>query len=1021
MTPTPPPGFELIPPQAQVGAPPPPPPGFEIVQPQNLGQAVGEAGQNLGDELLGAIEGQAPQPGLGMRALGATGRAVGQAGVDLASGMNTGLAALLGLPVDAINASPMLLNLLPGDQGMTPLSANPRGGSEDWEAILNAPASAVNAVAGTDLTTMPEPQGVTGRVMNRVGQELGATVPFLGVGARLAAGGKALSEMTPLARHFAGPMRLDPVGATSREVTAATAAGVGAQASNEIFNGGEQGLASDVGGSIAGAGALSLARGAGGVARNLLAGATNSPRYMDELAGEAVADMLINNSSMMARQAEPFILKGQTPQLDTQQLVEALRRPADVERLVPGYTADVGTRTADPKLSTFAQDANARMAGAGNTRLANNNAAVEQRVGEMAPQGDPAQFRLDLQRGVDEQIASLVTEEELARAAADEAGRGVTPRFPHEAARGSMIRQGAQGAYDSALDEVSELYRAIDEGGYQVDPQGLVDRFAGVDQRLPVADADRFRPAGADVPGRLAERAGHGPAHPEAADLQARGDVLASRLFGDKDGRFGDASNVTPMPRGEMSPEETSRLFEEYLDNEMLSGQFRPDGTRASEPGVVPLREVTAIRSGLSNDMQGARAAGQPRQASVAGQYRDELDQYLAESLDPEAASAYEAANRSRFDVGQRFEEPHTALGQALKKDRHGGYVLDASALPRRFVQPDTGKISDYQALMREAGADPQVRAAIADQVMADAQPVLAKGPEAVSKFLSERNVVLGDFPELRQSLEDAGVKVGALREAETARTTTQRDLTTPGRSPEASYLRFSNDRTADSIRQVIHDPDPRAAARRLLETSLGDPADLRSAFWENVKTRGRNSATDISGTDVWNARKVRDLFNDPKTSAVAEELWKDNPDDLKAIREVFDALEAATPGKARAPGSSGTAQAVTGKLDPSLTATSLASRARSVKRGQMSLSIASIDVLSTWLRNKSTQVQSRAIDALAAQVVNNPGLAADLLEKHNPAPWAQRRHLLTQKYGARIGNLLTILDEANEEEGDGD
>lgn len=968
MTPTPPPGFELLP-QAPAGAPTPPP-GFELVQPPSVGQIAGEAGQSMSgvaDEVLGAIEGQAPQPGLGLRALGATGRFVGQAGVDLASGVNTGLAALLGLPVEAINASPMLLNLLPGEQGMTPFSKRPRGGSEDWEAILNAPASAVNAVVGTDLTTMPEPQGVTGRFMNRIGQELGATVPFLGWGARLAAGGEALSEMTPLARHFAGPMRLDPRAAVGRETAAAVAAGGGAQASNEVFNGGEQGLSSDLAGSLAGAGGLSLARGAGGVLRNLAAGATNSPRYMDDIAGEAVVDQIINNSSMMARQAEPFILRGKTPQLDTQPLAEVLRRPADVERLVPGYTADVGTRAADPQLQTFAQDANARMAGAGNSRLASNNAAVEQHVGHLAPKGDPAQFRLDLQRGVDEQIASLVSEEDLARAAADEAARGVAPRFPHESARGSMIRQGAQSAYDTALDEVSELYRAIDEGSYHVDPTELAARFAGVDQRLPVNDQLRFRPKEADVPNRLVR-----PGEPEPGT-----DVLP---YGDR----------------VISPQEPP--IEE-----------------------VPLREVTAIRSGLSNDMQGARAAGQPRQASIAGQYRDALDQYLAENLDPEAASAYDAANRARFDVGQRFEEPHTALGQALKKDRHGGYVLDASALPRRFVQPDTGKISDYKALMREAGDDPQVRDAIADQVMADAQPAIGKGADAVRQFLSERKVVLADFPDLADRLAEAGVRKADLQEVSGARAAKERDLTTPGRSPEASYLRFSNDRVADSVRQVINDPDPRAATRRLLETSNADPADLRAAFWEDVKARGRNSATDIAGTDVWNARKVRDLFKDPKVSAVAEELWKDNPDDLKAIREVFDALEAATPGKARAPGSSGTAQAVTGKLDPSLTATSIASRARSVKRGQMSLSIASIDVLSTWLRNKSAQVQSRAIDALAAQVVNNPGLAADLLEKHNPAPWAQRRHLLTQKYGARIGNLLTILDEAHEGEDDGD
>jgi hypothetical protein len=169
-----------------------------------------------------------------------------------------------------------------------------------------------------------------------------------------------------------------------------------------------------------------------------------------------------------------------------------------------------------------------------------------------------------------------------------------------------------------------------------------------------------------------------------------------------------------------------------------------------------------------------------------------------------------------------------------------------------------------------------------------------------------------------------------------------------------------------------------------------------------------------MAGQPVWNARKVLDTLNDPKVGAVAEELWRDNPEDLKAIRDVFTALDAAAPGKARAPGSSGTAQSLQGKLDKSMTATGLASRARSVSRGQLSPMIAGIDILSTWMRNKGAQVQARAIDSLTAQVVNNPGLAADLLEKFNPADYAARRQMLTQKYGARIGNLLEILDSGN-------
>lgn len=938
--PPPPPGFQVVPPQAGAPAIPPPPPGFVAEQPATPAGDVYDA--------IFPQNGTAPPPPtMGDRALDVA-QGVGNTFVDfqrhLLTGGMKGVAALAGAPADLANVSPMLWNLLPGDQGFQPIAERPRGGYEDIYDLLQLPNEAINAVTGTDLNIDQPATGPISRGVQRIGQEIGATLPFLGWGGRLASevstGARSLDEMTALERHFAEPMVLNPAGTAGREIGYATAAGAGAQTANELFNQGEQGIATDLAGSFLGAASLAAAGGIGGVARNLYAGATNSPGFMDDIAGQAVADQIINNSTMMGRQAEPFMLHGQAPQLDTAPLAAALRTPAAVEEMVPGYTADIGTRAMDPRLQTFVSDVNARSAGAGNAARVRNTAAVNAEVGRRAPAGDPSAFRQALQQGVDTQLSDLVTEEELARAAFDEAARAVTPQMAGPSARGADIRTGLQDVYDAELARVAELYGAI-EG--EVDPTALAERFAAVEAGLPMADL-RFRPAGTGVPARLAE---------------------------------------------------------------------------VGEGAPVPFSEAQAVRSGLSSDIQAARAAGEPRRASIAGQYRGALDEYLENELDPETAAAYQAANRERFDVGRRFEEGNTAIAQSLRRTERGGYVLDPSALPRKFLQPDTGKISDYQALMREAGTDARVREAIADQVLEDARPLL-DSPERLRTFLNERNVVLGDFPEVRQRLEDAGVKRETLAAHEQNRVRGTRDLTTPGRSPEASYLRYSNDRVRDSVRQIVNDADPRAATRRLLETAGGDPdatQNLRSAFWKEIEGRGRDSATDLAGQERWNPRKVVDTLKDPKYAAVAEELWRDDPDDLAAIRDLFTSLEAATPGKARAPGSSGTAQAVTGKLDPSLTVTSIASRARSVKRHQMSPAIAGIDLLTTWMRNKSTQVQARAIDTLAAQVVNNPGLAADLLDKFNPATYAASRRMLTQKYGARVTSLLTLLDQAHGEQ----
>ena len=43
--------------------------------------------------------------------------------------------------------------------------------------------------------------------------------------------------------------------------------------------------------------------------------------------------------------------------------------------------------------------------------------------------------------------------------------------------------------------------------------------------------------------------------------------------------------------------------------------------------------------------------------------------------------------------------------------------------------------------------------------------------------------------------------------------------------------------------------------------------------------------------------------------------------------------------------------------------------------------------------------------------------MAADLLEKYNPATAAARRQMLTQKYGVRATTLLNIMDEAENDD----
>ena len=148
----------------------------------------------------------------------------------------------------------------------------------------------------------------------------------------------------------------------------------------------------------------------------------------------------------------------------------------------------------------------------------------------------------------------------------------------------------------------------------------------------------------------------------------------------------------------------------------------------------------------------------------------------------------------------------------------------------------------------------------------------------------------------------------------------------------------------------------------------------MRTALCEEVKAKGQLSSPNVTGGQRWNGRVLRDLFEEPKFSAVAEELWADDPKDLASIKKVFSALAGADgSSRAKAVNTSGTGQTVAGKYDPSLSMASVVSRARSVNRGQMSPTIAGIDLVGTWLLRKSTQVQSRAVDQITSEFINNP------------------------------------------------
>ncbi|SEG65048.1 hypothetical protein [Bosea lathyri] len=908
----------------------------------------------------------------------------GGAVTQFGRGARRGLASLAGAPVDIVNNAPRVLNLLPGVDNVGPITPHPIGGSESID----------RAMGGFGLIPeAPAPRNAIERVAGRIGQEVGANaLPVAGVvGIGNAMGRQAARRMAVAPPTIAPPSSIPgaqvvqqqfnnltnagksltgsaleagavaPRAVAVREGAYAGAAGTGAGVVNELAGNPQSGdnFWSDFIGSMTGVGALSTAGAVAGPVKRIAGTVLGRPSMTSDTVGEEVANRIINNSTQAGEQF------ANTGTVDTTPLVTQLRRPSPVEEAIPGYRANIGDRTQDPQIATFAFNQDARMPGAANERRVGNEVAVDSRMTGLDPGGDAAQFRAALEANRTQQLGQVDEAARAAEAAAAEASQAVQPGMRDATARGASMREALADRYAQEQQGVREAYAPVNEATVQVDAAPLADRFGAVTEGLPINDRQRFLPSEANVPAQLVE-----PAVPPSA-----------------------------------SP---------ILD---VSGQpFVRPGTPAT--GEVPLREITSLRSGLTDDIRAAKSTpGQAQKARVANQFRDEVDQFVEGNVPPELRDQFDAARAARRDVADRFERPGTGIAETLKPREGGGYALDDSAVTQRFTPTDQGRVNDFQSVMREVGSDPRARNAIADEIMSD---VNARGltdrPDQLRKYLGERNIVLEAFPELRDKMVGAAT---AREGASTARTTadeTTRRLTTPSRSAQANYLQHGDEAVVNAVRGVTAGPRPREAARELVDAAGGSPEVLRnarSALWEVVKQQ-KLSAPGITGNDRWSGRKLKAMFDDPKTNAVAEELWRDNPGDLEDIKKVFTALDGADGSmRARAAGSSGTAQALTGKLDPSLTATGIASRARSVERGQLSPTIAGVDLLSTYLRNKSKQIQARAIDTLTSSAVNNPGLAADLLEKFNPIEYAAKRRMISQKYGVRATQLLNLLDDA--------
>ena len=241
-----------------------------------------------------------------------------------------------------------------------------------------------------------------------------------------------------------------------------------------------------------------------------------------------------------------------------------------------------------------------------------------------------------------------------------------------------------------------------------------------------------------------------------------------------------------------------------------------------------------------------------------------------------------------------------------------------------------------------------------------------------------------------------------------------RRSLTQQGRSNVANYLSYADERASQAMKNVLSARDPAGAADELL-TFVGDNAKAvegaRKAFWDVLQERSRaggRTTANIDGRQPWSPAALNEFLDNPANAAVAERLWRSNPEHLERIREIARVLNGVdTRNAAKAPNTSGTGQG--SAFNSLLTPETLQSRWYAYTSGRVSGSFLLTSIVSTLVRRGVRRAQEQGFQRMLDDVVQNADTAALLMRKNNPA----NRAALSRKAKTWFGNeASTIIND---------
>lgn len=420
------------------------------------------------------------------------------------------------------------------------------------------------------------------------------------------------------------------------------------------------------------------------------------------------------------------------------------------------------------------------------------------------------------------------------------------------------------------------------------------------------------------------------------------------------------------------------------------------------------MREATALKTHLLGLQEKAAAEPGGRNAArVLGQYIDAVEGVIQGGITAEQRTALGEARGARRAEGDAFERKGDPVAGVLSRNPGGVPKMrdeNVAALSTR---------DDAMARLFEEADTPATREAIRNQLLSNADISTAAGLHA---FEQQYGPQIARFPGLSDQLGEAIRARVSENTARGAEGGLLKEIGPQGKGAVAKYLQYGDENATKAMTGVLKSKDPAKSIDELL-TFVGDEPKAvegaRRTFWEILQkqTRSDGSTTKtISGVQPYLPAALKRFTEDPATAAVAERLYRDNPEHWQNIKSITEAMQGVdVRNAAKAPNTSGTPQGLQPGFLPS--GETLASRVFAVERGVVSPAFAALNVAGIIARKAIKRQSIDAVNKAIDTALLDPDFAAAMLRQNNPANRAALRRATRGWQGHEASTLLDMLE----------